>query len=77
MEKREEFVVVKDTATDMVCMRLVSLKEELHFWPFWNINSTSFVSAFTNLMLVGWGVTVTGKVGDIDHDSSLKEWRRI
>lgn len=52
MEKREEFVVVKDTATDMVCMRLVSLKEELHFWPFWNINSTSFVSAFTNLSMI-------------------------
>lgn len=45
-------MVVKDTATDMVCMRLVSLKEELHFWPFWNINSTSFVSAFTNLSMI-------------------------
>lgn len=34
MEKMEGFVVVRDTATDMVCMRLVSLKEELHFCPF-------------------------------------------
>lgn len=45
-------MVVKDTATDMVCMRLVSLKEELHFWPFRKIISTSFVSAFTNLSMI-------------------------
>lgn len=51
-EKREGFVVVKDTATDMVCMRLLSLKAELHFWPFWNINSTSFESGFTSLSMV-------------------------
>jgi len=27
-------------------------------------------------MFVGWGVTVTGKVGDVDHDC-LREWRRV
>jgi len=51
MEKRDGFVVVRDTATDMVCIRFVSLKEELHFWPFKNITSTSFASAFTSLSI--------------------------
>lgn len=46
------FVVVKDTPTDMVCMRLVSLKDEVHFWCFWNCISTTLASAFTNLSMV-------------------------
>ncbi|RDX57955.1 hypothetical protein CR513_62768, partial [Mucuna pruriens] len=52
MEKIDGFVVVRDTATDMVCIRLVSLKEELHFWPFESIISTSFASAFTSLSML-------------------------
>lgn len=51
-EKRDGFVVVRDTATDMVCMRLLSLNVELHFWLFWNISSTSFESGFTSLSMV-------------------------
>jgi len=35
IEKVVGFVVVKETATDMVCMRFVSLNEEQHFWFFW------------------------------------------
>ena len=52
MENGEEgFVVVVDTATDMVCMRLVSLNVVLYFWPFWKISSTPFTSSFTNLSI--------------------------
>lgn len=31
IEKADGFVVVRETATVMVCMRFVSLKVELHF----------------------------------------------
>lgn len=51
-EKREGFVVVREIATVMVCIRLVSLKVELHLCPFLNIISTSFSSAFTNLSML-------------------------
>jgi hypothetical protein len=31
IEKVDGFVVVRETATDMVCMRFVSLNEVMHF----------------------------------------------
>lgn len=51
-ENKEGFVVVRDTATGMVCIRLVSLNDALHLWPFLKITSTSFSSAFTSLSIV-------------------------
>lgn len=44
-------MVVRDTATDMVCIRLVNLKVVLHFWPLLKIISTSFTSGFTSLSM--------------------------
>lgn len=32
-ERRDGLVVERETATDMVCMRLVNLKVVEHFWP--------------------------------------------
>lgn len=52
IEKVVGFVVVKETATDMVCMRFVSLNEEEHFWFFWKLRFTSLNSVFTNLSMV-------------------------
>lgn len=52
IEKVVGFVVVKETATDMVCMRFVSLNEEQHFWFFWKGRFTSLNSVFTNLSMV-------------------------
>lgn len=50
-ENRDGFVVVRLTATDMVCMRLLSLKVVLHLWSLLKLSSTSFTSGFTNLSM--------------------------
>lgn len=50
-EKTDEFVVVNDTATDMVCIRLVKRKVVVHCWPLLKTRSISFTSGFTNLSM--------------------------
>lgn len=47
-EKRDWSVVVKETATAMVCIKLVKRNVLVHFWPLLKAISTSFTSAFTN-----------------------------
>lgn len=51
-ERRDGLVVVSETATVMVCMRLVRLKVAEHFSFRLNIMFTSFTSAFTSLSIV-------------------------
>lgn len=51
-EKTAGFVVVKDTATAMVCMRLVRRNVVAHFWPCLKVKSTSLTSGFTSLSMV-------------------------
>lgn len=51
-EKRDWSVVVKETATAMVCIKLVKRKVLVHFWPLLKAISTSFTSAFTNRSIV-------------------------
>lgn len=50
-ERSDGFVVLRETATDMVCMRLVNLKVVEHFWPLVNTMFTSFTSALTSLSI--------------------------
>lgn len=50
-ESRNGFVVVKETATVIVCMRLVSLKVVEHFSCLLKIMFTSLVSGFTSLSI--------------------------
>lgn len=51
-EKRDWSVVVKETATAMVCIKLVKRNVLVHFWPLLKAISTSFTSAFTNRSIV-------------------------
>lgn len=51
-EKTEGFVVVSDTATAMVCMRLVNRNVVVHFWPLLKAKSTSLTSGCTSLSIV-------------------------
>lgn len=54
-ERRNGLVVVRETATVMVCMRLVSLKVVEHFWFRLKVMFTSFTSGFTSLsMAFAW-----------------------
>jgi hypothetical protein len=50
-EKALGFVVVRDTATAMVCMRLVNRNVEEHFWAFLKTKSTSLTSGCTSLSI--------------------------
>ena len=50
-EKIEGFEEVNETATAMVCIRFVSLKVVVHFWPFLNEISNSLTSGFTSLSM--------------------------
>lgn len=50
-EREDGFVVESETATDMVCMRLVSLKVAVDFWPLVKVRFTSFTSALTSLSM--------------------------
>lgn len=51
-EKRDWSVVVKETATAMVCIKLVKRNVLVHFWPLLKAISTSSTSAFTNRSIV-------------------------
>lgn len=50
-ESKEGFEVVRETATDIVCMRLVSLMVVEHFSCLLKIMFTSFTSGFTSLSM--------------------------
>lgn len=50
-EKAEGLVVVRETATDMVCIRLVNRKVAVHRWPRLKVSSSSFTSTLTSLSM--------------------------
>lgn len=50
-ESRDGFVVVSETATVIVCMRLVSLKVVEHFSSLVKIMLASLMSGFTSLSI--------------------------
>lgn len=51
-EYTDGFVVVRDTATAMVCMRFVKRNVVVHSWPFLKAKFTSLRSGFTSLSMV-------------------------
>lgn len=50
-EREDGLVVERETATDMVCMRLVRRKVEVHFWFGVKVRVSSFTSGFTSLSM--------------------------
>lgn len=50
-EKIDGLEVVREMATDMVCIRLVNLKVWLHFWPLMNHKSIACTSALISLSM--------------------------
>jgi hypothetical protein len=50
-EKTEGFVVVKETVTAMVCMRLLNRNVAVHLWAFLKAKSTSLTFGITSLSM--------------------------
>lgn len=50
-ENTEGSVVVRDTATAMVCIRFVNRNVVVHFWAFLKAKSTSLTSGCTSLSM--------------------------
>lgn len=73
-EKRDWSVVVKETATAMVCIKLVKRNVLVHFWPLLKAISTSFTSAFTNRSIVSVTPFVFSQLEEDEEGLAEKGW---